>query len=73
MNDQVKEKVDKLKVLLDSITPEELKQIVSNTRPKRIDKEDFKVIYKTINDQIKNHLKGKIAYSNNKHPYIKKK
>ena len=57
MNEQVKQRVDEIKVLLDSLSQEELKQIISGKRPERITKEDFKVIHKTINDQINNNLK----------------
>jgi hypothetical protein len=62
MNEQVKQKVDELKALVDTLSPEEINQIIRGERPKRIKKEDFKVFCKTINNQIRTYLKGRIAY-----------
>jgi hypothetical protein len=100
MQEEVKQKIENLKLLLDSLTPIEISQILCGERPKRqewitplnqngkMDYSDFKVIQKTINDNIKNHLKGRtfyptniaiknkkgeiVKYEKNDKPYVKK-
>jgi hypothetical protein len=99
MTEEVKAKVEHLKEVLDALTPSEISKILCGERPKRqewitplnqngkMDIEDFKIIRKTMNDNIKNHLKGRqiystnnpvkdevgkiIGYKPNKQPYIK--
>lgn len=61
MTNEVKEKVDHLKAILDGLSPEEVTMITRGERPKQIVREDFIVIRKTIQDNIKTHLKkGKL-------------
>lgn len=52
----VKEKVDHLKGIIDSLSNDEIKLICRGERPKRIDHTDFKVLRKTYNDNIRRYL-----------------
>jgi hypothetical protein len=52
----VKEKVNHLKGIIDSLSSDEIKLIFRGERPKRIEQEDFKVLRKSYNDNVKRYL-----------------
>lgn len=62
MNEFVKQEIERLKVILDALSKNEVNMIVRGERPKEMNHYDFKVIRKTIQDQIKNKRKGKTFY-----------
>ncbi len=57
--------VERLKQLIDSLSDEDIKLITRGERPNNISYNDFKVIHKTITNNIKSKLKkGKLIHPN---------
>lgn len=56
----IKEETERLKEIINTLSDSEINMILRGERPLRIDFDDFRVLRKSYQDQIKNYLKHKI-------------
>jgi len=62
--EELNKEVERLKEIINTLSKEETTMILRGERPLRIEYNDFKVLRKSIQDETKKYLKGKI---NNKY------
>jgi hypothetical protein len=58
--EELNKEVERLKEIINTLSKEETTMILRGERPLRIEYNDFKVLRKSIQDQTKKYLKGKI-------------
>jgi len=69
LKETVKIETNRLKELIHNFTDEDLRKAIRGERPEGVDIKDFKVIRKSMQDHINNHIKGKMIHVSSQMEY----